>query len=95
MNRKTLSLILSIATLISLGYAIYRSTDQRVTITGPGTETVYGEPQHGLLLGMCIFAGMCLLGIVLLFRDNHIEINHEAHAEQPKTFTRTATNYPK
>jgi len=95
LNRKTFSLILLIASLVSLGYAIYRSTDRRVSISNAGTETVYGEPQHGLLLGMCIFAGICLLGIVLLFRDNPVEADREVTREQPKITTRTATNYPK
>jgi hypothetical protein len=93
-NRRTLSLLLLVASLASLGYALYRSTDVRVSIVNAGTETVYGEPQHGLLLGMCIFAGICLLGIVLLFRDTPIEENREVNREQPKPFTRTATNYP-
>lgn len=95
-NRKIFSLLLLIAALVSLGYALYRSTDRRVTISVPGSDTVYGEPQHGLLLGMCIFAGICLLGIVLLFRDTTIETNTEVNTgDQQSAFTRTATNYPK
>jgi hypothetical protein len=98
-NRKTFPLLLLIASLASLGYAIYRSTDRRVTISVPGSDTVYGEPQHGLLLGMCIFAGICLLGIVLLFRDNVTEVktgtNLDVNRDQLKTSSRTATNYPK
>ena len=98
-NRKTFTILLAIASLASLGYAIYRSTDRRVTISVPGTDTVFGEPQHGLLLGMCIFAGICLLGMVLLFRDNASEVNTsnnpDVSRESLKTSSRTATNYPK
>ena len=73
----------------------HQSSASIVSVVNAGTETVYGEPQHGLLLGMCIFAGICLLGIVLLFRDTPIEENREVNREQqPKAFTRTPTNYP-
>jgi hypothetical protein len=34
-----------------------------------GMQVVYGEPQHGLILGLCLLAGMCILGIVLLLMD--------------------------
>jgi ABC-type amino acid transport system permease subunit len=100
MNRRTiskgtLSIILAVVSLALIGYAIYRSTDVRQIVTGPGTETVYGEPQHGLILGLCIIAGICLLGIVLLFRDNRITVDEVITKEEPKTFTRTASNYPR
>lgn len=63
--------------LASIGYAIYRSTGQTITRVENGSEVIYGAPQHGLILGLCIFAGMCLLAIVLLldrdreYRDTH------------------------
>ena len=100
MNRRTiskgtLSIILAVLALASIGYAIYRSTDVRQIVTGPGTETVYGEPQHGLILGMCIIAGICLLGIVMLYRDSRITVDDVVTKEEPKTFTRTASNYPR
>jgi ABC-type amino acid transport system permease subunit len=100
MNRRTiskgtLSIILAVLSIALIGYAIYRSTDVRQVVAGPGTETVYGEPQHGLILGLCIIAGICLLGIVLLFRDNSIAVDEVVTKEEPKTFTRTASNYPR
>ena len=68
-----LLLILSLATL---GYAIYRSTAVRITTISQNQETVYGDPQHGLLFGLCVFAGMCLLGMVYLIdRDRSLMDN--------------------
>ncbi|MBD0331081.1 MAG: hypothetical protein ICV66_00340 [Chitinophagaceae bacterium] len=92
MDRRTFSLLLVIIAILSIAYAVYRSTAERITIQEGTKQTVYGEPQHGLVLGLCILAGLCLIGIVLLFRDNRIEVNQE----QPRNFTptRTATNYP-
>lgn len=66
MNRRTLIPVLLIVAIIAIGYAIYRSTAVRQTIMQNNLPTVYGEPQHGLLLGLCVVAGFCILGAVLL-----------------------------
>ena len=65
--------ILLTVSLLSLAYAIYRSTAERITSVEGGREVVYGEPQHGLILGLCIFAGMCIFSAValLLSRENN------------------------
>lgn len=94
-SKSTLSIILAVLSLALIGYAIYRSTDVRQIVTSPGTEFVYGEPQHGLILGLCIIAGICLLGIVLLYRDSRVAVDDVTTKEEPKTFTRTASNYPR
>lgn len=61
---------LLIVALLSLAYAIYRSTAQRITIVQNGQETVYGEPQHGLILGLCILSCVCIISAVGLLRDS-------------------------
>ena len=69
MTKRTYILIFSLLGLLSLGYAIYRSTSVRTTVMENGMQIVYGEPQHGLILGLCVLAGTCILGIVLLLMD--------------------------
>ena len=72
MNRQTMIALLLIVSLASVAYAIYRSTDQKTIITQAGLQTVYGEPQHGLILGLGILAGLCILAILpLLLVDRH------------------------
>ena len=66
MDRKTTVLVLILLAIVSLGYAVYRSTAVRMTLLQNGQPTVYGEPQHGLLLGLCVFAGICLWSAVWL-----------------------------
>lgn len=78
MNRSILSPVLCLLALGALIYAIYRSTGEKVIDVAGARQTIYNEPQHGLILGLCIFAGLCVLGAVaLLFdrnrRDVHIE----------------------
>ena len=93
MNRKTLVPILLILAVLSIGYAIYRSTSPTITTVGTGQQTVYGEPQHGLTLGLCIFAGMCVMGVVRLLGRSKEE--RLVQSEGPKTYSnRTASNYP-
>lgn len=76
MNRATLIPLLLILSLATLGYAIYRSTAVRITTISQNQETVYGDPHHGLLFGLCVFAGMCLLGMVYLIdRDRSLMDN--------------------
>lgn len=72
MNRQTMIALLLIVALASVAYAIYRSTDQKTIITQAGLQTIYGEPQHGLILGLCILAGVCILATLpLLLIDRH------------------------
>ena len=70
MNRRILVPILLLLAIFSLVYGIYRSTDQRVTTIANGREVVTGEPQHGLILGMCVFAGLCILAVARLWEDS-------------------------
>ena len=72
MNRQTMTVLLLLTALASVAYAIYRSTDEKTIITQGGLQTIYGEPQHGLILGLCILAGFCILAILpLLLVDRH------------------------
>lgn len=77
MNKRTITIALWIAALIALVYAIYRSTNERITVMENGREVVYGEPQHGLILGLCIFASTCLLGSILLLLNKPEAKEHE------------------
>ena len=82
MNKQTTIMLLLILTLGSLCYAIYRSTSVRITQVEGTSQVVYGEPQHGLILGLCIFAGICLLGMVILLLDkthDRRELPREEH----------------
>lgn len=94
MNKKIYIPVFFILALISVAYAIYRSTDQRVILNGIGRQVVTGEPQHGLILGLCIFAAFCILGAVLLLLERSEDATEVHHVEKPGTVRRTATNYP-
>ena len=61
--------VLLVLALVALIYAVYRSTEEKVILLGPDRQTVFGEPQHGLILGLCIFAGLCVLSTVPLLLD--------------------------
>jgi hypothetical protein len=94
MNKRILIISLIILPLLSIVYAIYRSTAETITITEPGPfpkQTVYGEPQHGLILGLFVFASACVIALVILL------LRREEPITEPKTTTvtkKTATNYP-
>ena len=77
MNKRTITIVLWVVALIAIVYAIYRSTNERITVVENGREIVYGEPQHGLILGLCIFASLCVLSSVLLLLDKHEVKEHE------------------
>lgn len=66
MSKQAWILILLITALVSIAYAIYRSTMERITVVENGQQVVYGEPQHGLVLGLCLFAGFCVISAVLI-----------------------------
>ena len=86
--------VLLVLVLISLGYAIYRSTGSRITAIENGQQVVYGDPQHGLLFGLCVFAGLCVLGVVLLLLDKDVRYGQTQGTEQTVTSKKIATNYP-
>jgi len=69
MNKRTLVLVLWIVALLCVGYAVYRSTGEKITMIEAGRQTIYGEPQHGLILGLCIFAGFCIICTIPLLLD--------------------------
>jgi hypothetical protein len=94
MERKTLIPLFLILAIVSIGYAVYRSTAQHLVETVNGRQIIYNEPQHGLLMGLCVFAGLCLVAIALLYRDPY-ERNVESRPEVHTTVTkRSSTNYP-
>ena len=94
MNKRIILPVLLVLSLFSLAYAIYRSTAQRITVLENNQEVVYGEPQHGLILGLCIFSATCLLAVVLLLLDRQ-EIKQELKKEEPNpVIKRSASNYP-
>lgn len=85
MNRQTVIALLLIVSLASVAYAIYRSTDQKTIITQAGLQTIYGEPQHGLILGLCILAGLCIVAILpLILVDRHHYDIDERHKESDR-----------
>lgn len=95
MNKRTFIPVLLVLSVIALGYAIYRSTAARQAVIENGRTVFYGDPQHGLMLGLCIFAGMCLLGIVFLLLDRaDVRIGHTHGNEQTVVSKKVATNYP-
>jgi hypothetical protein len=94
MDRKILIPILIILSILVLGYAIYRSTAEVITIVQADRQITYGEPQHGLILGLCVFAGFCVLAAVQLLRDDRRSVNREENYTAPRTGGKVATNYP-
>jgi hypothetical protein len=95
MDKRTLVPVLLVLSLLSLGYGIYRSTGQRITTVENGQQVVYGDPQHGLILGLCVFAGFCILGIVLLVLDRgNVRYGQNTGTEQTVVSKKIATNYP-
>ena len=69
MIKGILNTVLWILALFCMGYAIYRSTAiKEVKLLG-NQEITMGEPQHGLIFGLCFIAGICILGSVLLILD--------------------------
>jgi hypothetical protein len=60
----------------------------------PTRQVTYGEPQHGLTLGLCIFAGLSLIGGVLLLIDDRKRIEKDDSYTTTKVSNKVATNYP-
>ncbi len=89
MNRRIFVPILLLLAIFSLIYGIYRSTDQRITTIANGREVVTGEPQHGLILGMCLFAGACILAAARLWEDS--PMHRVTHTERTNLANRTVS----
>ena len=88
MNKRTLIPVLLVLALASLVYAIYRSTEEKITLMGPDRQTVFGEPQHGLILGLCVFAGLCILSLVPLLLDKRDDVRSDRSSRDRITTTR-------
>ena len=66
MDKRTLISILSLVSILCIAYGIYRSLAERITTVENNQEVVYNDPQHGLILGLMILAGICIWGVVYL-----------------------------
>jgi hypothetical protein len=101
MNKRTLIPVLLILAVFAVGYAVYKGTAVTMTTIEAGRTMVYGQPQHGLMLGLCLFAGACILGATLLALDDRVRTpNTDGQAANTTTTTsttgnRVATNYPR
>jgi len=94
MNKRVLAILLFIAALAALAYAIYRSPSETITVVEVGKEVIYGSPQHGLNTGLGIFAGLCVLGAVLLLIEDGRNLVHDQRVVTKRAADRVATNYP-
>lgn len=100
MNRRTLIPVLLLLAIVAVVYAIYKGTAVTMTTIETGRTVVYGQPQHGLTLGLCLFGAACILGASLLALDERFKItNTDGQAGTTTTTTatgnRVATNYPR
>lgn len=101
MNKRTLIAVLLLLAILAIGYAVYKGTAVTMTTIETGRTIVYGQPQHGLTLGLCLFAGACILGASLLALDDRFRItNTDGQSASTTTTTstsgnRVATNYPR
>lgn len=81
--------ILILLTIVCLGYAIYRSSAEHIIITEGNRQTVYGAPQDGLILGLCVFAASCVIAMVWLALDKDDErVTNRVIEERPSTVGR-------
>lgn len=97
MNKRTLVIILTVLAFFSISYSIYKGTAPTITTVEPGRTIVYGQPQHGLTMGLGVFAGFCVLSASLLLLDDKRKIADETSSAATATTTsnRIATNYPR
>jgi hypothetical protein len=101
MNKRTLIPVLLLLAIFAIGYAVYKGTAVTMTTIEAGRTVVYGQPQHGLTLGLCLFAGACILGASLLVIDDRFRVtNTDGQTASTTTTTstsgnRVATNYPR
>lgn len=89
MNKRILIPVLLVMALFSIIYAVYRSTEQKIILIGPDRQTVFGEPQHGLILGLCIFAGLCVVATVPLLLDRRDDYRNGGRSRDRVTTTNT------
>ncbi len=99
MNKKTLIAVLLLLAVVAVAYAVYKASAVTMTTIETGRTIIYGEPQHGLTLGLCLFAGACVLGASLLALDDRIRVTNEGHLANTNTTStsgsKIATNYPR
>jgi hypothetical protein len=98
MNKRTLIPVFLLLALASLVYAIYKATAVTMTTLEAGRTVVYGQPQHGLTLGLCLFAGLCVIASALLALDDRYRVNGDGQSATSTTTTsgsKIATNYPR
>ncbi len=99
MNKRTLIPILLLLAVVAVVYAVYKGTAVTITTIEAGRTVVYGQAQHGLTLGLCLFAGACVLGASLLTLDDRYRIaNSDGQSASTTTTTsgsKIATNYPR
>jgi hypothetical protein len=97
MNKRTLIPVLAVVALISIAYAVYRSLPERITTVENGHEVVYGDPQHGLILGLLLLAGICIWSIVYLATrlDKVVDrpIQQATRVEQPIASSTGSSSY--
>ena len=92
-NKRITIIVLSLVALLSAGYAVYRSLPEKITTVENGNEVVYGEPQHGLILGLLILAAACVAGIVrLLTKADNVVRQHEVINIPPPAPTSTVSS---
>ena len=89
MNKRTLIPVLLLLAVIAVVYAVYKGTAVTMTTIETGRTVVYGQPQHGLTLGLCLFAGACVLGASLLALDDRFRVTNTDG--QTGTTTTTST----
>lgn len=98
MNKKTLLPVFLVLAVLAVGYAVYKATAVTMTTIETGRTIVYGQPQHGLTLGLCLFAGLCVLAAALLAIDDRYRVHNEPPVSTSGTTTtsgKIATNYPR
>src|SRR5690242_13645905 len=98
MNKRTLISVFLLLAVASLAYAIYKGTAVTMTTLEAGRTIVYGQPQHGLTLGLCLFAGLCVVASALLAFDDRYRVNSDGQTTSATTTTssnKIATNYPR
>lgn len=100
MNKRTLIPVLLFLAILTIGYAVYKGTAVTMTTIETGRTIIYGQPQHGLLLGLGVFAAACVIGAALLVLDDRFRVTNADGQTAGTTTTSTtgnriATNYPR
>jgi len=93
-NNRIAIFVLAIVALLATVYAIYRSLPQKITTVENGNEVVYGEPQHGLILGLLILAAACVAGIVRILTKRMVDKPAEImHVPPPAPTSTVSSSY--